>query len=509
MNEIIYQKSYKEYKAELDGVLQRTAEGFVQIGYLLKVARDTNILEESGYKSVAEFAEAEYNLNKTQVSRFISINDKFSEGGYSDHLLPNYQGYGYAKLTIMLQLPDSINEELSPSFSKAEIQAVKDEMDAEQQVTDIERYFEGSNEKEGNLEDTDEKTAMLYKTILQLGEDEPELYVAISERKNEDISIVLPEVMAPSGDKMYSVRVRGIGRMMISISEISETVKLINSRSGEKEAYSWADVAAAWAYAGVLGLATEEQSGIECWEQRYERKYPIVEEKPKETTKTKTETAWGVKKEEPKPAPKKETKVTKAKTEWQSAYKVGQQIIVHANEHIGELIEKSETPGKWKIKFPTYTAEMSEAQFTEYVEETQLNDVFEEIPRVSGEIVDKKTENEDNSEQNSQEVEEDYNLPGQMSVEDIEGVVPKVIDAEFTETSSFGMNPPAEDETEDHKADYHPGKDPMVDALIDKTGNLCKHIVSKEWKMALMDIDMLIDGINRAKAFDESKEDDE
>ena len=78
MNEIIYQKSYKEYKAELDGVLQRTAEGFVQIGYLLKVARDTNILEESGYKSVAEFAEAEYNLNKTQVSRFISINDKFS-----------------------------------------------------------------------------------------------------------------------------------------------------------------------------------------------------------------------------------------------------------------------------------------------------------------------------------------------------------------------------------------------------------------------------------------------
>lgn len=505
MNEIIYQKSYKDYKAELDGVLQRTAEGFVQIGYLLKVARDTNILEESGYKSVAEFAEAEYNLDKTQVSRFISINDKFSEGGYSDHLLPNYQGYGYAKLTIMLQLPDSINEELSPSFSKAEIQAVKDEVNAEQKVTDIERYFEDSNEKEVNLENTDERTAMLYKTILQLGEDEPELYVAISERKNEDISVVLPEVMAPSGDKMYSVRVRGIGRIMISISEMSETVKLINSRSGEKEAYSWADIAAGWAYAGALGLATEEQSGIECWEQRYERKYPITEEKPKETPRA--ETAWGVKKEKPKPAPKKETKVTKAKTEWQSAYKVGQQIIVHANEHIGELVEKSETPGKWKIKFPTYTAEMSEAQFEEYVEEVQLNDICEEIPRVSGEIVDKKTENEDNSEQNSQDVEEDYNLPGQMSVEDVEGVVPEVIDAKFTETSSFGMNPPEENEVEDHKIDYHPGEDLRVDAFIDRARKLCKHIVSKEWEMALMDIDMLIDGINRAKAFDEDKED--
>ena len=86
MDEITYQKTYKEYKADLDAELLRSAESFVRIGYLLKVARDTNILAESGYKTVAEFAEAEYSLNKTQVSRFISINDKFSENGYSERL---------------------------------------------------------------------------------------------------------------------------------------------------------------------------------------------------------------------------------------------------------------------------------------------------------------------------------------------------------------------------------------------------------------------------------------
>ena len=32
MNEIMYQKSYEEYKAELDGELQRSAESFVRIG---------------------------------------------------------------------------------------------------------------------------------------------------------------------------------------------------------------------------------------------------------------------------------------------------------------------------------------------------------------------------------------------------------------------------------------------------------------------------------------------
>lgn len=46
MEHIIYQKTYQEYKQELDAVLTRTAEDFVQIGYLLKVARDTNILAE-------------------------------------------------------------------------------------------------------------------------------------------------------------------------------------------------------------------------------------------------------------------------------------------------------------------------------------------------------------------------------------------------------------------------------------------------------------------------------
>lgn len=79
MEHIIYQKTYQEYKQELDAVLTRTAEDFVQIGYLLKVARDTNILAESGYATVTDFAKAEYGIDKTQVSRFISINDRFSE----------------------------------------------------------------------------------------------------------------------------------------------------------------------------------------------------------------------------------------------------------------------------------------------------------------------------------------------------------------------------------------------------------------------------------------------
>lgn len=102
MNEVLYTKTFNEWQQELDTELVKSAESFVKIGYLLKVARDTDILVNSGYGNVVEFAKARYGLDKTQVSRFIHINDRFSEGGNSAELQDRYKGMGYAKLTIML-----------------------------------------------------------------------------------------------------------------------------------------------------------------------------------------------------------------------------------------------------------------------------------------------------------------------------------------------------------------------------------------------------------------------
>lgn len=273
MNEIIYQKSYREYKEELDGVLQRTAEGFVQIGYLLKVARDTNILEESGYKSVAEFAEAEYNLDKTQVSRFISINDKFSEGGYSDRLRLEYQGFGWTKLTVMLQLPDAIAEELTPAYTRAEIQDLKEEVEKENRISDLEVMME--EQAEGGT--------LLEKVITKLGEDEPELFQRIRKKydrvEKDGFYIEVRYHMLPDEEKIYTVRVRGIGRIMISANE--DMVKLINVRSGEKEEHDWGEVAEAWE---AIFDGQDEKAN---WEIMYGRKFPGNDEIAPEQQKTK------------------------------------------------------------------------------------------------------------------------------------------------------------------------------------------------------------------------------
>lgn len=351
MEQLIYTKTYEEYREELKGELTKAAESFVRIGYLLKVARDTDVLATSGYDSVTEFAKAEFGIDKTQVSRFIHINDKFAEDGYSDKLMDEYRGYGYAKLTIMLQLPDAINEELTPSYSKAEIQALKDELDEENKVSDIERVLEAPNPLEKDLEEQDEYKATLFKAVIQLGEDDPELYLKISERKNEDITGVLPETMAPSGDKTYSIRVRGVGRLMLMISDMSEYVKLVNSRSGEKMVFTWTDMAQAWIYAGVLGTATEKQTPRECWEQRYEKRCPIapVQQNTKPTIGKSV---------------KKDTKVSKApqQKKEEKAWGVGRQETLHALE---ESIPEPEVK-------ETDKTEILEAEIVETVVEEEI-----------------------------------------------------------------------------------------------------------------------------------------
>ena len=258
MNEIVYSKTYTEYKRELDAELSKSAESFVRIGYLLKVARDTDILEESGYKNMAEFANAEYGLSSTYVSRFIRINDKFSEGGYSDHLLPEYQGFGYAKLTLMLQLPEAINEALTPKYSKSDIQAIKDEVDQEKKVTDIERALEGTEEK-----------PLIEQIIFNIGKEHPELYMKISQKLIDGICTQedIAECMAPQGVATYTTRIRGIGSVMLMLDE--EECHIVVTRTGEKEDTTWGDIGYQW---------KKIYGSKENWEEIYGEKFPEKEE---------------------------------------------------------------------------------------------------------------------------------------------------------------------------------------------------------------------------------------
>ena len=305
MEHIIYQKTYQEYKQELDAVLTRTAEDFVQIGYLLKVARDTNILAESGYATVTDFARAEYGIDKTQVSRFISINDRFSEDGYSDHLLPSYKGFGYAKLTLMLQIPDEINEALPPTLSKAEIQDIKDEVDAESKVTDIEVEIE----KAEAAAVTDwsilpPEGSPLKRNLWQLGKEQENLFRKLWEICNKGQyprSASIMDALIPQGDAVYTVRIPGERRTQIIINSDGATV--INLKTLERSKYIPQDICYEVEELLNGGSSPEEQYKMLYCENMTPEEPEVAPVQPDETPKEK------------KPEKRKESRVTKANTE--------------------------------------------------------------------------------------------------------------------------------------------------------------------------------------------------
>ena len=333
MEQIITYRSYQEYKQELDTELKKTAEGFVRIGYLLKVARDTNILAESGYKNVVDFARAEYGIDKTQVSRFIHINDKFSQGGYAPELKEEYQGFGYAKLSIMLSLPESINEELPPDFSKAEVQEIKDEVDRENKTTEIEILLEEKDQVQQSYKTN------LEKAVYQLGKDEPKLYekLWISAVKNGDSGKQFMENLIPDEKAVYIVRIPGTGRVMLSMKMDSDEVKLINVRDETaNERYTKQELESA-----CKRLLIPGKSWKEAWEALYQEK--AAEEK--------TEVAPV---QPGRNAPRKESRVIVPKSRPE---KEPEQT---------ENIPKSEESGKWdKMPEP---------------EEIKLHDVNPDIP---------------------------------------------------------------------------------------------------------------------------------
>lgn len=296
MNEVLYTKTFSEWQQELDTELVKSAESFVKIGYLLKVARDTDILVNSGYGNVVEFAKARYGLDKTQVSRFIHINDRFSEDGNSAELQDRYKGMGYAKLTIMLQLPDEINEEISADFSKSEIEDIKKEIDEENKISDIEVWMEGTQEEV-------EKYNELGQVMYQLLHDMPELFTKIAQSSIETEELM--NILAPSGEMIYSVRIPGTGRLMLSIKVNTGRITITNVRSMEKTEWNIEDLADF--VVDILSRADTEDPA-KAWTSIFKEEYPkkaevapVQQEKPVQRKEKKVQKA---KIEKPKPAEK-------------------------------------------------------------------------------------------------------------------------------------------------------------------------------------------------------------
>lgn len=112
-----------QWKEDIRRKLAETAGNFVYIGYRLKQIRESGMYD--GCENVFEWAQKEYGLNKSTVSRFIAINEKYSEGGNSLELKKEYQGFSQSQLVEMLSLPDAECELITEQTTIREIRELK------------------------------------------------------------------------------------------------------------------------------------------------------------------------------------------------------------------------------------------------------------------------------------------------------------------------------------------------------------------------------------------------
>ena len=136
---------YLNYKENLQRELNNMVNGFIRTGYYLKKIRDAEAFRNDGYSSIYEFAEKEFGVTRTVASRFMSINDKYSEDGYSLELKEQYKGLGSSRLSEMLTLPEEDHVMITPITKIEDIRSLKrferEEVHEESTIADLLKNF--------------------------------------------------------------------------------------------------------------------------------------------------------------------------------------------------------------------------------------------------------------------------------------------------------------------------------------------------------------------------------
>ena len=272
---------YQDIKVEIKNSMGKVVVSFVEIGYYLKKIRDEKMYLTDGYKDVWEMAKAEYNLDRTTASRFMSINDRYSINGNSIELKEQFTGFGKSALVEMLTLPVEDYELLSPD---TKIEDIRDLKEAEREQAE-----ENKDELEGQM---------------SLINDMPDVVPEADKPKKEEVTIsdVLRELFRPREMKDYLDQLVNMDPESQSmewwVNDFNQSgnrtfkkipffmffygkeegMKLKNIKAGEIKSYSYKD----FYFMVRAAFAKETASGTDVWNQAYGAEYEAELQKEEE-----------------------------------------------------------------------------------------------------------------------------------------------------------------------------------------------------------------------------------
>lgn len=141
-----------------------------------------------GYKSIAEFAKAEYDMNPDGVTRFIKVYEKYSVPGDTPELQERYRDFKFSQLTEMLQISEEDREMFEPEAKRESIREF--------------RKFQKENDSNPDnlLNWKEEPENVLEETIFQFFKAHKEFLNGVYEKETLKEAV---ELINPSGNSHY------------------------------------------------------------------------------------------------------------------------------------------------------------------------------------------------------------------------------------------------------------------------------------------------------------------
>lgn len=235
---------YLSWKQEIKDRLNTTVDNFIVIGYRLKQIRDSEAYRNDGYATMGAFVQAEYGLNEATASKFMRINDNYSDGGNSMFLQEQFKGFGYNKLYEMIALPETDRNLITADTSVKEIREIK--------------QFNKESEQKPAV-DTDEE-----KLLESLRTDNPEAFRWILAGQENDRMEDILYALAPSGSRMIRQ-----GTLMLFLQSEQEGIKIKKFGAGQQQ-MSYAEF-----FERIRELFSEAKI-----EEPEETEAPVIEEEP-------------------------------------------------------------------------------------------------------------------------------------------------------------------------------------------------------------------------------------
>lgn len=301
-----------------DGCI-KVHNGFIKAGYELKNIQEKKLYELGGYKTLTEFAQAEYKLGPSAVSRIIGINDRFSVNGNTPILIGDFENFGISKLSEMLTLSDDdiklIKENTTVAtireikqFNKQEPEEIKDESeDAESRV---------------NTQPEDD----LHKVIIEFFRNEKELLDDVWQQSTEED---IAEIINPTGNRTYKK-----GLYMLLFYDHKDGLALKKFGQSEAKIYTWYDFMSA-----IVDIYKEYYEDGQSVHERYYGKAIKTENEAEELKNGTNELKNGTNETK---TPKNETKIHKNGTEDVTVSEVtGPEIVPEANEELEEKVTEA------------------------------------------------------------------------------------------------------------------------------------------------------------------------